>query len=445
MSKNKEHQVSTYDTNTIHQDNRQSWIKILAIWAGLIFSVPSLLYGNVVATFLPLGQGLLAIFLGSVILGALTLMISIIGGDTGLPASEIFKYFFGTTGSKILSLMNALLSLGWVGIGATLIVDLLGFYIPFFASGIGYSIGCIVVMAWFVITVWTSFKGLSLLGLVALPIIVVIFIIALIQAERVYGVAQLFDNVPSNPQSFIYVVFAIVAVWINAPLQAPNHSRFSRSRKDTFIAIILAFAGASSLVFGVGTIIGMATGMSDVPSIFSALHIDVLAAILIVALGWTSACEAIYSISLSFASVFNTNRKIILLGLCYLVAVTFALVDLFTYFIYWVDIMGQIFAPVIALLITDYWVFRSKYKMSSDKIVVKFSFAALLAILLGVGSGLLFSSAAMLVSLVVTTVSYIILNKYIIPDKTLKLAAQLQAEQEKTMPSKEENTQTEDN
>ena len=61
-------QVSSYDTAAINQENRQSWVKVLSIWMGLIFSTATMLYGGVLGTFLSLGGALLAILCGTAIL-----------------------------------------------------------------------------------------------------------------------------------------------------------------------------------------------------------------------------------------------------------------------------------------------------------------------------------------------------------------------------------------
>ena len=76
-------QVSSYDTAAINQENRQSWVKVLSIWMGLIFSTATMLYGGVLGTFLSLGGALLAILCGTAILAVLSILISNIGADTG--------------------------------------------------------------------------------------------------------------------------------------------------------------------------------------------------------------------------------------------------------------------------------------------------------------------------------------------------------------------------
>ena len=146
-------QVSSYDTAAINQENRQSWVKVLSIWMGLIFSTATMLYGGVLGTFLSLGGALLAILCGTAILAVLSILISNIGADTGLSCYELMKYFLGSTGGKIVSVMFIIVMLGWSGIGVIVVVEMLAIYFPFFSTPIGFALGGIGLNIIFVGTV----------------------------------------------------------------------------------------------------------------------------------------------------------------------------------------------------------------------------------------------------------------------------------------------------
>ena len=98
-------QASSYGTSAIQQENRQSWVKILAIWMGLIFSTATMFYGGVLGSFMHLGQTLLAIVCGTAILAFMSILISNIGAETGLSCYELMKYFLGDLGGKVVSVM----------------------------------------------------------------------------------------------------------------------------------------------------------------------------------------------------------------------------------------------------------------------------------------------------------------------------------------------------
>ncbi len=415
-------QVSSYDTAAINQENRQSWVKVLSIWMGLIFSTATMLYGGVLGTFLSLGGALLAILCGTAILAVLSILISNIGADTGLSCYELMKYFLGSTGGKIVSVMFIIVMLGWSGIGVIVVVEMLAIYFPFFSTPIGFALGGIGLNIIFVGTVWTSFKGLSFFSRLAVPVIALVFIIALIRTGQVYGITPLFEKPPVNPRSFIYVVSGVVACWINAPLQAPDISRFSRSRKDTLLATILAFVGGATLVYGIGAITGVATGQDNIPGIFNMLGIAGLAVILILLLTWTSSAESLYSSSLAFASVLPVKKKEYLLGLSFLITTIFTLIDLYSYFTQWVDIVGLFFCPVIGLFLTDYHFFREKYTLPADEITAAISVPSVIAMVVGIVTNLAIADYGLFVSILTTSVAYYILNRFVFPDQTLLAA-----------------------
>lgn len=418
-------QVDSYSTASVSKENRQSWVKIFSVWTGLIFSVSTMLYGGIVGSQLPLWKGIMAILCANTFLAIITILISHMGADTGLGAFELIKYGFGTVGGKLIGLLRTLVSLGWCGIGSVLVVDLLAFYIPFFETPVGFAVAGIAINLLFVFTVWGGFKGLSFLTRIAVPLIVLIFAVALFQTQKNFGIGALFAKEPANPTPFFTVVSGIIFAWIDCVLVGSNFSRFARSKKDTTIATGLAFILGATVIYGVGAITGLATGFDNVPSIFNALGIAGLAGILIFLLTWTTSSENFYSASLSFASVFPIKNKAILLFMAFAVSTTFTLIDLFSYFIQWVSLMGLIFCPIIGLLLTDYFGFKAKYKLESDKITTKFSISSVLSLAVGVATNLLIPVYGALLAIVTTGVAYFILNKYVIEDKTLTQAKEL--------------------
>lgn len=415
-------QVTSYDTSAIQKENRQSWVKILSIWMGLIFSTATMLYGGVLGTFLDLGHALLAIVCGTAILALLSILISNIGADTGLSCYELMKYFLGNTGGRIVSVMFISVMLGWSGIGVIVVVEMMALYIPFFATPLGFALGGIGLNIIFVGTVWSSFKGLSFFSRLAVPIITVVFVIAFVRTGQVYGLAPLFEKVPVNPHSFPYVVSGVVACWINAPLQAPDISRFSRSRRDTLVATILAFVGGATLVYGIGAVTGVATGVDNIPGIFDKLGIASLAVVLILLLTWTSSAESLYSSSLAFASVLPIKRKELLLGLSFVITTTFTMIDLYAYFTQWVDVTGLFFCPIIGLFLTDHYCFRKKYTLPASEIPAAISIPSIIAVAIGIATNLAIADYGLFVSIFTTSGSYFVLNKYAFADKTLQAA-----------------------
>ncbi|MDE7221205.1 MAG: cytosine permease, partial [Oscillospiraceae bacterium] len=198
----KNNQAASYDTAAINRENRQSWVKVLSIWMGLIFSTATMLYGGVLGTFLDLGSALLAILCGTAILAVLSILISNIGADTGLSCYELMKYFLGNVGGRIVSVMFIIVMLGWSGIGVIVVVEMLALYIPFFGTPLGFALGGIGLNIIFVGTVWTSFKGLSFFSRLAVPVIALCFLIAILRTVQVYRITHFFEKPPINPSSY---------------------------------------------------------------------------------------------------------------------------------------------------------------------------------------------------------------------------------------------------
>ena len=85
------------------------------IWFGAGVSLAEILTGTAFAS-LGVGQGLLAIFLGHLIGGAMMLLAGLIGGHTGRSAMETVKMSFGQRGGLLFALLNILQLVGWTAI-----------------------------------------------------------------------------------------------------------------------------------------------------------------------------------------------------------------------------------------------------------------------------------------------------------------------------------------
>ncbi len=64
MSKKNE-QATSFGTESITQESRQSWVKICFVWLGLLFAVSTMMQGGVVGTQLPLGEAFVAIIIAN--------------------------------------------------------------------------------------------------------------------------------------------------------------------------------------------------------------------------------------------------------------------------------------------------------------------------------------------------------------------------------------------
>lgn len=415
-------QTTSFGTESIAQESRQSWVKICFVWLGLLFAVSTMMQGGIVGTQLTLGKALLAIVCANTFLAALTIAISFMGADTGLGAFELLKYPFGIIGGKLVSLARTIVALGWCGFGAILVINILALYIPFFATPTGFIIGGICINLFFGATAWYSFKALAIITRIAIPAICIIFLVAAIQTERNFGIASLFMKEPTAPASFTTAVAGMVFVWIDCCITGPNITRFSRSKKDTAIAVSAAFIVGATIIYAVSAILGAATGKDNIPDMFNVLGIAALAGVVIFLLEWTTSSESFYHGALGFASVFPIKRKSILLLLAFITSTAFTLFDLMTHFGTWVNLLGLIFCPVIGLMITDYYCFKLKYQLPATSIQVKISWSAIAAIAVGVLTNVSIPLYGGLLSIVTTAAAYFIINKYVLPDKILKQA-----------------------
>lgn len=324
------------------------------IWFGAGVSIAEILTGVVIA---PLGfaKGFAAIVLGHIIGCILLFLAGLIGGRTEKSAMETVKISFGQKGSLLFSALNVLQLVGWT---AVMIVSGASA-----ASSVAYiggdSLWCIIIGALICIWILIGIKNLGKVNAVAAA---ALFILTVLMSIIIFK--GNFAYTPGEGMTFGGAVELSVAM----PLSwLPLISDYTRTAKKPFAAtfassITYFFISIWMYVIGMGAAIF--TGESDVALIMVKAGLGAAALIIVIFSTVTTTFLDAYSAGVSSASIWGkVKEKPAAIAVC-IVGTLLAIFTPITEFEDFLYLIGSVFAPMTAILITDYFILK---KDSTEK------------------------------------------------------------------------------
>ncbi|MBR4600496.1 MAG: putative hydroxymethylpyrimidine transporter CytX [Treponema sp.] len=325
------------------------------IWFGAGVSIAEIITGTY---FAPLGfaKGTLAILLGHLIGCALLFFAGYIGGIARKSAMETTKFSFGSRGSKFFALLNVLQLVGWTGImiydGSLAVNEIFSFGKWIWAIVIGA-----LIILWIVI-------GITNLGKVNVVTMSLLFILTLVLCKIIFfgksGVSPALEEAMSFGAA-VELAVAMPLSWL------PLISDYTKEAEKPFRATLV-----SSLIYGLVScwmyIIGMGaaiiTGEGDIAQIAVKSGLGIVGLVIIVLSTVTTTFLDAFSAGISAKTVFERlDGKItaIVVALLGTIGAILFNMDNITDFLYYI---GSVFAPMIAILIADFFVVK---KDSSEK------------------------------------------------------------------------------
>lgn len=339
--------------------------RIGMIWLAANLVVTTLLTGTlfVPGVSWPLALGM--IVLGTVIGGAVLVLVGNMGTRTGLPTMSLTKGAFGLRGSFLPVAANVVILMGWSWVQAMLAGVTVNFLVERatgFSSPVLFSVLCqllVVALAIF------GHKGIARvepwLALVILAIMGWIFTVAF----TTFPVAD-FAAIPVDPDaglSGIIVLDIVISTAISWTVLSAEFNRLARSQASgtvgsavgytlsTVLAMALGATAIGYVVLDGGEAVGFDPGL--IVGVFGAplavvIFLSVMATNTMVVYGMVSSVvNMVPSRRIRFLPTALVLGAVSILGSTWL-----GLLDSFTSFL---TVIGALFIPVFAVMIADYY------------------------------------------------------------------------------------------
>ena len=345
------------------KDNVKRGTSILSnsiIWFGAGVSIAEILTGTY---FAPLGfaKGLLAILIGHVIGCSLLFFAGYIGALSKKSAMDSTALSFGKIGAKIFALFNVIQLVGWTGI---MIYD---------ASLSLNEIFSTQKWVWAVITglliiLWVI-AGITNIGKFSFGVMIALFVLTIVMCKVVFlggnsSISAEFQEALSFGQA-IELAVAMPLSWL--PLISDYTKEAEKPFAATFASSVTYFF-VSCWMYIIGMGLAILTSESDIAKIMTAAGLGKIALVIIILSTVTTTFLDAWSAAISFKTIFEKAQEkiiaIIVTVIGTLAAVLFPM-DNITDFLY---LIGSIFAPMIAILLADYFVLKSDFSEKKLKV-----------------------------------------------------------------------------
>lgn len=345
--------------------NNLSFLSFMGLWFGASISIAEIMTGGLLA---PLGfkNGVLAILLGHLIGTGILVLGGIIGTSERLPSIMSTRISFGLYGSYLFSIFNVLQLIGWTAvmiISGARSVNLISKSLWAFDSAFFWSflIGGLICL-WILM----GKTGLGKLSIIAAGLL---FLLTIVLSLVVFGDPKLFDSNITGEMSFgsaLELSIIMPLSWL--PLIA-DYTRFAKNKKSGAAGSFIGYFVGSSWMYIIGLGAAIVAQNPDPGVMMLAANLGFAALGIVVLSTITTTFLDAYSAGVTFLNLIpNLNEKKVALAMG-LIGTFIALVfpiESYESFLY---ALGSVFAPMFAILLTDYFIIKKNRKLRDDLLV----------------------------------------------------------------------------
>ncbi len=322
------------------------------LWFGAAVSIAEVFTGTL---FVPLGfaKGFFAITAGHIIGCIILYLAGIIGAKSGKSSMESVGLSFGSKGRNFFALLNVLQLVGWTAVMIIQGSRAMGIMLN---TGIGTQadlLWSIIIGALILVWVIIGFKNLEKVNIVAVG---GLFILTILLSFTVFKGGS--NTSISGELSFgaaMELSIAMPLSWL--PLISDYTKDARHPLTATRVSVVTYFAG-SVFMYTIGLGAAIFTGESDIAAIMYKAGFGILGVLIILFSTVTTTYLDVYSAGVSLKTI---NKGLSEKTMAMLVCVTGTAIAILTpveqyeNFLY---LIGSVFAPMIAILIADYFILR---------------------------------------------------------------------------------------
>ncbi|HYF83681.1 MAG TPA: putative hydroxymethylpyrimidine transporter CytX [Clostridia bacterium] len=346
-------------------NNNISMLSFFTLWFGAAISIAEILTGGLLA---PLGfrLGLTAIIIGHLIGTTILVLGGIIGTEERLPSIMSTGISFGTYGAYLFSVLNVLQLIGWTAVmiisGARSVNEIS----KALWSYDGINLWSLIIGG--LICLWILFgkTGWKKLNLAAVTLL---FLLTILLSAVVFKNSELFTKASEGAISFGAAIELNVIMplsWL--PLIA-DYTRFAKRKRDGVIGSFLGYFIGSSWMYMIGLGTAIVAGNADPGAMMLAANLGLTALGIVILSTVTTTFLDAYSAGVSVLNLFprlNERKAAVAMGIIGTLIAIAAPIEQYQNFLY---AIGSVFAPLFAILLTDYFVIRKNRKLQAGLLV----------------------------------------------------------------------------
>jgi putative hydroxymethylpyrimidine transporter CytX len=340
-------------------ERTKGWADLFVMYTGLNIAMVTLLVGGLMVPALSWSEVVFVVIVGHMIVGLLMSLMGHMGVDHGIPAAVMSRSFLGyPVGTGLCSVALLLALTGWFAVNA----EIGGMAIDKLTSAMfGFSSPRLMILILGVGNVIVSVIGIESikwLSRLSVPLLLAImaWLAATILSE--YSLIGLVTYEATGALSVNTAIDWMVGGLVVGIFIAADISRHVRSRRDNWIGIVLGVVPSSVFLVGLGALTSLATGHWNPVDGIEALGLGAPALFVIIFSTWTTNDLNLYSGGLALTNILpalSRWQNTLILGAAGTILAMMRITEHFTTFL---ELLANIFAPLVGVALTDYFVVR---------------------------------------------------------------------------------------
>lgn len=336
---------------------RRGWLSISLVWIAVGIDLSSMLLGSQLASGLSLSKAIIAILIGSLILGVMSAICAYVGAVTNLSTAMISRIVFGGNGAKIVSAILSFSLLGWFGVQAgffaqnarVAIDQVFGMSIP---ENILAVIGGLLMMS----TAIIGYRSIEKLSVFAVPLLFILVTLALYMAIKTNGMAS-WTSTPDtdSPIPFGVAISLVIGIFVAGTVTTPDVARWARSKFDAALAAFLGFLIGNSFMLIMALLLSKVMSNDNLTYIFLALGLGIPSFFVLTLAQWTTNTNNLYGAGLGLSVLFQNISKGWLTFYAGIFATGMAYFGIFDHFTTFLDVISILVPPIGGVYLAEYF------------------------------------------------------------------------------------------
>ncbi len=345
----------------VPRDERYPWLSVAMQRFGQIACMSQFLLGATLGFGMTLGNAILAITLGCVLLEIVAIAVGIAGMREGLSTSVLARWTgFGSLGSSLIGLVVAVSLIGWFGIQNAV-----------FADGLHSIVGGLPTWMWTILCgagvtaiVVYGFGSMAWTAYITVPAFLLLAGWSIANELTKHSLSDLASSSAPGPAISLATGTTLVAGgFIVGMVITPDMTRYNRSAADVVKQTLISVTLGEYLIGIIAVLLAHAIKSADIVAIVTSTTGSVGVLVLIAATikinDWN-----LYSSSLGIVNfadqVFNArlNRAVVTIAVGVL-GTGLAAAGILDHFTTFLTTLGVAVPPIAGIMAAEYWVVRT--------------------------------------------------------------------------------------
>lgn len=345
----------------VPRDERYPWLSVATQRFGQIACMSQFLLGATLGFGMTLGNAVLAITLGCVILEIVAIAVGIAGMREGLSTSVLARWTgFGSLGSSLIGLVVAVSLIGWFGIQNAV-----------FADGLHSIVGGLPTWMWTILcgaavtaVVVYGFGSMAWTAYITVPAFLLLAGWSIASELTKHSLSDLASSAaPGTVISLATGTTLVAGGFIVGMVITPDMTRYNRTARDVVKQTLISVTLGEYLIGIIAVLLAHAIKSADIVAIVTSTTGSVGVLVLIAATikinDWN-----LYSSSLGIVNfadqMFNArlNRAAVTIGVGVL-GTGLAAAGILNHFTDFLVTLGVAVPPIAGIMAAEYWIVRS--------------------------------------------------------------------------------------